>query len=101
MKHLAVILIAIVLVVTIGAFVACGANAGVTATADEKKEIRIVASDTVEITVQEFMYNGWRLLETVQMVEYHNNGALIKITYADGTFIVSAATNYLVRVRTK
>lgn len=101
MKHLAVILIAIVLVVTIGAFVACGANAGVTATADEEKEIKIVANDSVEITVQELTYNGWRLPEVVQMVEYHNNGALIKIIYAEGTFIVSAATNYLVRVRTK
>lgn len=101
MKCLAVILIAVVLVVTVGAFVACGANAGVKATADEKKEIRVVASDAVEITVQELTYNSWRLPEAVQMVEYLNNGALIKITYADGTFIVSAATNYLVRVRTK
>lgn len=81
-------------------FAACGANVGAgTASADEKKEIEIVANDKTTITVQELTYDGWRMTETVKSVKWTENGALIIITYESGNYIVSSANNYIVKVR--
>lgn len=78
---------------------ACGANVGAeTVSADEKKEIEIVANGKLTITVQELTYDGWRITETVQSVKWSENGALVIITYENGNYIVSSANNYIVKV---
>lgn len=91
--------LALVCLCALVCFAACGANVGVeTVSADEKKEIEIVANDKITITVQELTYDGWRLTETVQSVKWTENGALIMITYTNGTQIITSASNYIVKI---
>ena len=71
---------------------ACGANGGV-------KEI--VANDKTTIYVQGVAYDGFSITVKVQSVKWTNNGALIVITYEDGSRIVTSAENYVVKVYTK
>lgn len=91
--------LAVVCLCVLMCLTACGANVGVeTVSADEKKEIEIVANDKITITVQELTYDGWRITETVQSVRWSENGALVTITYANGTTVITSASNYIVKI---
>ena len=80
-------------------FAACGANVGVeTVSADDNKEIEVVANDKTMITVQELTYDGWRITETVKSVKWTESGALVTITYANGTTVITSASNYIVKI---
>lgn len=98
-RKITAISIALVCLCMLVAFAACGANVGgETVSADEKKEIEIVANDKITITVQELTYDGWRITETVQSVKWSENGALVTITYANGTAIITSASNYIIKI---
>lgn len=98
-RKIMVISIALVCLCMLVVFAACGANVGVeTVSADEKKEIEIVANDKITITVQELTYDGWRITETVQSVKWSENGSLVTITYANGTTVITSASNYIVKI---
>ena len=98
-RKITAISIALVCLYMLVVFAACGANVGVeTVSADEKKEIELVANDKITITVQELTYDGWRITETVKSVKWTENGALVIITYENGNYIVSSANNYIVKV---
>lgn len=98
-RKITAISIALVCLCMLVVFAACGANVDVeTVSADDNKEIEVVANDKTTITVQELTYDGWRITETVQSVKWSENGALVTIIYANGTTVITSASNYIVKV---
>lgn len=98
-RKITAISIVVVCLCVLMCLTACGANVGAEiVSADEKKEIEIVANDKITITVQELTYDGWRITETVQSVKWSENGALVTIIYANGTTVITSASNYIVKV---